>query len=265
MDPRRDADPARLARARDEVLVENRALIRGVERRAFLGRGLSLGALAMLTGCSVGDVTYVPAVHRFLRRVSSWNDRVQAALFDPTRLAPTYTDAEVARPPRFNAFYPIDRAPRIKPADYTLELSGRIENKRPLRLDDLRRMPQETQITRHICIEGWSYVGKWTGVPLRTFFERVGADTTAKYVRFVCADTYFGSLDMATALHPQTQLALKYDDAELEAPFGFPMRVRVATKLGFKSPKHVVAIEVTNRLPKPGFWERTGYNWFSGI
>jgi DMSO/TMAO reductase YedYZ molybdopterin-dependent catalytic subunit len=121
-----------------------------------------------------------------------------------------------------------------------------------------------SQITRHICIEGWSAIGQWSGVPLRTFLERNGADLTAKYVGYKCADRYYGSLDMATALHPQTILALDMGGAPLPAEYGFPLKIRVPTKLGFKSPKHITALFVTNENPG-GYWEDQGYNWFSGV
>ena len=129
---------------------------------------------------------------------------------------------------------------------------------------ELRAMPQESQITRHICIEGWSAIGQWSGVRLRDFLVRIGADTRARYVAFRCADDYRGSIDMATALHPQTLLALTFRGAPLPPRYGFPLKLRVPTKLGFKNPKHIVAIEVTNTFPG-GFWEDYGYNWFSGL
>ena len=130
-------------------------------------------------------------------------------------------------------------------------------------MERLRQLPQEGQITRLICIEGWSAIGSWSGVPLRVFLERIGADTKAKYVGFKCADRYYSSLDMPSALHPQTILAMDFAGQPLPTEFGFPLKVRVPTKLGFKSPKFVRAIFVTNDYPG-GYWEDQGYNWFSG-
>jgi DMSO/TMAO reductase YedYZ molybdopterin-dependent catalytic subunit len=89
--------------------------------------------------------------------------------------------------------------------------------------------------TRHICIEGWSAIGDWRGVPFKAFLERIGADTTAKYVGFKCADRYYSSLDMATALHPQTQLTLDFGTQPLPTKYGYPLKLRAPTKLGFKS------------------------------
>jgi len=130
-------------------------------------------------------------------------------------------------------------------------------------LDRLRALPQQSQITRHICIEGWSAIGQWSGVPLRAFLERIGADLRGRYVSFKCADKYYASIDMATALHPQTILALDFAGGPLPTQYGFPLKLRVPTKLGFKNPKHIVSLSVTNTYPG-GYWEDQGYNWFSG-
>lgn len=231
-----------------------------VQRRLLLRSGLSLGALTMLTGC---DLTDGDAVDRVLWTMSRWNDRVQAWLFDPTRLAPTYPASAITDPFPFNAFYPEDSAPEVDGATWKLELSGLVDHKSPWTLAQLRALPQQSQITRHICIEGWSAIGQWSGVPFRSFLERIGADTRARYVGFKCADRYYSSIDMATALHPQTILALDFRDSPLPDKFGFPVKLRVPTKLGFKNPKYIMSIFVTNSNPG-GWWEDQGYNWFSG-
>ena len=231
-----------------------------VERRLFLRQALSLGALTMLGGCDLSDGD---AVDRILWAMSRWNDKVQAALFNPHRLAPTFAESAITDPFPFNAYYAEDRAPVVDVSTFRLELSGRIADKKPWTVADLRRLPQTTQVTRHICVEGWSAIGKWGGVPFRTFLERIGADLKARYVGFRCADDYYSSIDMATALHPQTLLALDYRDAALPPKYGSPMKLRVPTKLGFKNPKHITAIFVTDDYPG-GYWEDQGYNWFSG-
>lgn len=241
-------------------LADHRPQIARVERRLFLKQGLSLGALTLLSGCTLKDDD---AVDRLLWAMSRFNDRVQAALFDPDKLAPAYAEAEVTKPFPFNAYYEEALAPVIDGDDYRLELSGLIENKRPWRLPHLRALPQTTQITRHVCVEGWSAIGKWGGVPFRTFLERVGADLTARYVGFRCADKYSTSIDMPTALHPQTLLALDFPGKPGETKYGYPVKIRIPTKLGFKNPKFVAEIFVTNDYPG-GYWENMGYNWYSG-
>lgn len=231
------------------------------QRRLFLRSGLSLGALAMMTGCNMQDGDTVDKV---LWAMSRWNDRVQGWLFSGTTLAPTYAKNQITDPFPFNAFYPEYNVPDVDLSSYKLEVSGLVSNKKPWTVEDLRKLPQESQITRLICIEGWSAIGQWGGIPLKTFLQHVGADLTARYVGFKCADRYYSSIDMATALHPQTILALDFAGSALPPDFGYPLRLRVPTKLGFKNPKHIMAMFVSNEYPG-GYWEDQGYNWFSGI
>ncbi len=230
-------------------------------RRRILGGGASLGALTLLTGCDISDSD---AVQRALAAVSRWNDRVQMALFSGQRLAPTYDESQAVKDFRFNAFFGPQDSPKLDAATYKLALSGAIADKRPWTVGDLHQLPQETQITRHVCVEGWSMIGSWTGAPLRVFLERIGADTTRKFVGFECADGYYGGIDMPTALHPQTLMAFALSGETLQPKYGYPFKVRIPTKLGFKNPKWITAMYVTDREPN-GFWEDRGYNWFSGI
>jgi DMSO/TMAO reductase YedYZ molybdopterin-dependent catalytic subunit len=232
-----------------------------LERRIFLKQGLSLGALTLLTGCDVTDQT---AVQGALNGISRWNDRAQAAIFRPRRLMPTYPESEAVKDFRYNAYFGQDQIPKIDGSTYKLNLSGLIERRAAWRLQELYQLPQESQVTRHVCVEGWSMIGKWTGVPFRTFLQRIGADTTAKYVGFECADGYYSSIDMASALHPQTLLTFKISDEILAPRYGYPLKLRIPTKLGFKNPKWITAMFVTNRFPG-GFWEDRGYNWFAGV
>jgi DMSO/TMAO reductase YedYZ molybdopterin-dependent catalytic subunit len=243
------------------IMKENRQLIESIDRRKVLKGTLSLGALTFLTGCNVSENDQVQTA---LRAVSHWNDRVQQAIFRPNHLAPTYSEAQVVKPPRFNAYYGIEDIAPVDAATWKLELAGRIENKTPWTARDIYALPEQELIIKHICVEGWDYIGQWSGVNLRAFLERIGADLTAKYVSFKCADDYFESIDMQTALHPQTILATKYAKEPITDPFGFPLRLRTSTKLGFKNPKWIVAMEVTNEF-QDSFYSKQGFNWFSGI
>jgi DMSO/TMAO reductase YedYZ molybdopterin-dependent catalytic subunit len=232
-------------------------------RRRLLGRALAFGSTALLPACNFDDPDHPDLADRLLRAMSRWNDGVQAALFDPNRLAPIYPASAITRPPRFNAFYDLDHVHVVDGATWRLDLFGAVAEKRAWRLAELRALPQESQITRLICVEGWRVVGQWGGVPLGSFLRRIGADTRARYVTFRCADGYYSSIDMASALHPQTLLALDFLAAPLTPAFGFPLRLRIPTKLGFKNPKSLTALGVTNVYPG-GYWEDQGYNWFSG-
>ena len=230
-------------------------------RRLFLRGGLSVGALTLLTGCDIIDSD---AAEGTLRRISKFNDRVQAWLFNPNKLAPEYSESAITRPFPFNGYYPEDEAPEVDGATYKLEVGGLIENKEPWTLEQLYALPQVSQITRHVCVEGWSAIGSWQGVKLSEFLQRLGADTRAKYVWFQCAEGYSNTIDMATALHPQTQLSFKFDNQILPRKYGFPMKCRMPTKLGFKNPKYITAIYVQNN-DAGGYWENQGYNWHSGL
>ena len=248
-------------------LVDGDALVREAlgrldnpARRLFLQRSLSLGGLSLLTGCAISDSE---GAEKALMKVSRMNDRVQAWLFDPNRLAPTYPESMITRPFPFNAFYGEDEISEVDGDTFRLEVSGLVADKHAWTLAELSALPQGEQITRHICVEGWSAISRWGGVPFSTFLRRVGADLTAKYVGFKCADDYYTSIDMPTALHPQTQLTLSWDGRVLPPKYGYPMKLRMPTKLGYKNPKHIQAIFVTNTYPG-GYWENQGYNWFGG-
>lgn len=230
-------------------------------RRSFLRGAASLGALTFLTGCDIVDSL---SAENVLRKISEFNDGAQAWLFDPDQLAPEYPESAINRPFRFNAYYPEEDAPEVDAKDFKLEIGGLVDEKKSWTLDELYALPQFRQITRHICVEGWSEIGSWTGVRLSEFLRRVGADTRAKYVWFQCAEGYSNTIDMATALHPQTQLSFKFDNEILPRKYGFPIKCRMPTKLGFKNPKHVVAMHVTNK-DLGGYWENQGYNWHSGL
>jgi DMSO/TMAO reductase YedYZ molybdopterin-dependent catalytic subunit len=243
------------------LLVRDAArLMPDLSRRRFIASGASLGALTFLTGCDVSDSF---SAESMLAQISKFNDGVQAAIFNPNALAPTFSEKDIKRPFPFNAYYQEDEAPEVDGGDWKLEVSGLVQNKKSWTLPELYKLPEVSQITRHICVEGWSAIGSWQGTPLRDFLTLVGADTKAKYVWFRCAEGYTSPLDMPTALHAQTQMTFKFDNKILPRAYGYPMKIRVPTKLGFKNPKYVVSMEVTNDY-KGGYWEDQGYNDFSG-
>ena len=245
-----------------KLLIKDAArLLPAPSRRRFLRGAVSLGSLAMLTGCDIIDG---PTAENALRVVSRFNDRVQALLFSNTTRAPEFPESAITRPFPFNAYYSSDEAPDIDGDTYQLEIGGLVDNKKSWRLAELNGLPQVSQITRLVCVEGWSAIGSWQGVRLSDFLKLIGADLTAKYVWFQCAEGYSNTIDMPSALHPQTQLALKFDNQTLPTAYGFPIKIRIPTKLGFKNPKYVTAMWVQNN-DAGGYWENQGYNWFSGL
>ena len=235
-----------------------------MNRRQIMQRAMALGLATGLEGCNYDDPAHPDLADKFLHAMSAWNDRVQAALFDPNTLAPTFQPDQITRPPRFNAYYDISQVQVVDESTYQLELGGQIADKTPWTLAQLQALPQEGQITRLICVEGWRVIGQWSGVPLGQFLRRIGADTTCRYVSFQCADGYYSSIDMESALHPQTILALTFLGEPLTPAFGAPVRLRIPTKLGFKNPKSITQLAVTNIYPG-GYWEDQGYSWFGGL
>jgi DMSO/TMAO reductase YedYZ molybdopterin-dependent catalytic subunit len=250
-----------IPRVDKKLLIKDAAkLLPDPSRRLFLRGATSLGALTFLTGCDIVDQD---SAEKVLRYVSNFNDRVQAAIFHPDKLAPVYAESMITRPFPFNAYYSEDEAPEVNGETYKLEVAGLVENKQSWTLPELYALPQERQITRHICVEGWSAIGDWTGTRLSDFLRRVGADLTAKYVYFICKEGYSNTIDMPTALHPQTLMVFKFGNEILPRKYGYPMKIRMPTKLGYKNPKHVIAMAVTNE-DRGGYWEDQGYNWFGG-
>ena len=231
-----------------------------IGRRHAVLRGLTLGGLGLLTGCDLDTHTGIDAA---LWAMLRFNDRVQAALFSPRRLAQSFPLSAVTQPFRFNAYYD-EWQVREVPEGWTLGMAGLVSDKSPWTVDRLRALPRQDQITRHICIEGWSQIGHWSGPTLRDVLTHAGADLSAKYVGFSCFDGYSTSLDMASALHPQTIIAVDFLGKPLTPEWGAPARLRIPVKLGFKSAKNLAGISVSNVNPG-GYWENQGYDWFSGV
>jgi len=165
-------------------------------------------------------------------------------------------------------------------ADWKLEIGGLVEKPSAFTLAELRAMPSRTQITRHDCVEGWSSIGKWKGVPLAHLLEQVRPLANARYVLFRCADSmedpaagdsrYYESVDLDDAYHVQTVLAYDLNDQPLPVGNGAPLRARIERQLGYKHAKYVMKIELiesfdTLRGGNGGYWEDNGYEWYAGI
>ncbi len=236
-------------------------------RRRFLLGALSGAGALVLSGCD--KLARTGWFQKTLGAGESLTHAAQRWVIPRKAMAQEFSDADLSPQFRSNGTA-VPRNAQYQAlamggfAAYRLEVGGLVERPASLSLADLRALPSRTQITRHDCVEGWSAIGSWTGVRLSEFMRRVGADTASKYVWFRCAEGYTNTIDMPTALHPQTQLSFKFDDKILPRSYGFPMKCRMPTKLGFKNPKHVTAIWVQNNNAG-GYWEDRGYNWFSGL
>jgi DMSO/TMAO reductase YedYZ molybdopterin-dependent catalytic subunit len=249
-------------------------------RRQMLLRGSSaLGGL-LLAGCD--RLTNAPSFRRMLDGAETLTYRSQRLLLGSGALAREFHESDLSPVFRSNgtSFPDTDLYQRLLAnqfADWRLAVGGLVVKPLSLSLTQLRAMRSRTQITRHDCVEGWSAIGKWTGVPLGSVLKLAQVMPQARYVVFHCADsfgsdadTYYESVDLLDAFHPQTLLAYELNGKPLPVANGAPLRLRVERQLGYKHAKYIVGIDVVAGLGgirggKGGFWEDQGYEWYAGI
>ncbi|WP_046863648.1 molybdopterin-binding protein [Microvirga massiliensis] len=253
------------------------------DRRSFLKRSIALAGTLALGGCD--RLPELPWFRRVLDSAEAVTHKAQRLALGSDALAREYTEADLSPIFRANGSTSVDDFDYQILAEngfagWRLQVDGLVERPRQFSLDELRSMPSRTQITRHDCVEGWSCIGKWKGVPLRYVLENVGMQPKARYVVFRCADAleptmdgtgqYYESIGLDDAYHPQTILAYEMNDRPLPIPHGAPLRVRVERQLGYKMAKYVMRIEAVESLAeigrgRGGFWEDRGYEWYAGI
>lgn len=249
-----------------------------VSRRKLLS-GAAIGVGGLLSGCDVlNDSPAFRGVLAGTEKANLWlhrsvADRMALAReFSEADKSPTFRGNGTQNPdtPEYNAMSENDFA------DWRLVISGVVKNPLNLSLDAIRAMPQRTQITRHDCVEGWSAIGKWTGVPLKLLLDKAQLEESARFIVFHCADNfngtpYYESIDLLDAYHPQTIIAHRLNDEMLPIKNGAPLRLRVERQLGYKHAKYVYGIEAVASLDgiyggKGGYWEdKYDYQWYAGI
>jgi DMSO/TMAO reductase YedYZ molybdopterin-dependent catalytic subunit len=195
----------------------------------------------------------------------TFSDWASAELFRSRHLAPTFPDSRLTP---FNKFpindYDVDD-PEIDLGKWTLTVSGAVQRSGEYTLAQIQSLPKVTQNTRHVCVEGWDVIGRFGGVRLADFLNVIGADRTANFVTVQCADDYYESIDMATAMHPQSLFCFEMYDQPLTREHGAPLRLSIPTKIGYKQAKYLTALKVTHVLEKVGYWEDQGYSEFYGL
>jgi DMSO/TMAO reductase YedYZ molybdopterin-dependent catalytic subunit len=195
----------------------------------------------------------------------AFSDWASAGLFRAAHLATTFAASEVAPLDKFYVnTYDVDD-PGVDLAHWTLKVDGAVEQPGNYPLERIQTLPKFTQNTRHVCVEGWDVIGRFGGARLSDFLKMVGADTGARFLYVECADDYYESLDMATALHPQSLLCYEMYDQALTREHGAPLRLRIPTKIGYKQAKYLSSLSVTNVLQRTGYWEDQGYSEFYGL
>jgi DMSO/TMAO reductase YedYZ molybdopterin-dependent catalytic subunit len=190
-------------------------------------------------------------------------------------LAREFSRSQISNPPFANEIAPpSDHFKRLQAArfkDWRLSVDGLVAQPASLSLDDVKRFPVRRQITEIACEEGWSYVAEWAGTPLVDVLRAAGIMPQARYVVYFSIEgTWWESIDMADALHPQTLLAYAMNGGDLPVAFGGPLRLRVPRQLGYKSVKFINRLAVTDSLKRFGKGlgsasPEGGYAWYAGI
>ena len=208
----------------------------------------------------------IPALQApLLKRGLAFSDWMSARLFRRSHLAPTFGDSELTPFEKFPINdYDVDD-PGVIFENWTLTVGGSVANPGDYTLAQVQALPRYRHNTRHICVEGWDVIGRFGGARLSDFLAMIGADTSARYITVACADDYYESLDMATALHPQTLLCYEMYDRPLTREHGAPLRLNIPTKIGYKQAKYLTDLKVTSVLTHVGYWEDQGYSEFYGL
>ena len=267
VDPRAAADsdqkPASSASA-EEAVAPRKIVEPRFTKREF-GR-VSRRELLKLAPVLALSAFAIPKVQQgLLKKGLGFSDWASAKLFQREHLAPTFADSDVTPFQKFPINdYDVDD-PGIIFANWTLTVSGAVTKPGDYRLEQVQALPHVRQNTRHVCVEGWDVIGRFGGARLSDFLTAIGADTSARFVTVACADDYYESLDMETALHPQTLLCYEMYDQPLTREHGAPLRLSVPTKIGYKQAKYLTDLKVTNVLDKVGYWEDQGYSGFYGL
>ena len=270
--------------ARNPRLRSQAAAMQGFRsRRAWLS-ALAAGAGSLaLSGCD--RLVQSPGVAEVIDSAEKLTMGSQRLLLDRQPLAREYGERDLSPVFRANGSTMPDSEEyaamlQNRFADYALKVDGLVQHPQSLSLAQLKAMDARTQITRHDCVEGWSAIGKWQGVPLSRILDLAGLQPGARYVIFHCADDlektldgsgrYYESIDLLDAYHPQTILAYGMNGEDLPVDHGAPLRLRVERQLGYKHAKYVMRIEVANAYAQiaggqGGFWEDRGYEWYAGI
>lgn len=239
----------------------------------------ALGAGGILSGCD--RLNRSPDFQNILASAETANFTVHRALGDRMQMASEYSHADLSPTFRANGTrdpgtpdYAASAAQAF--ANWQLRFTGLFTKPQIFGLSALQSMPQRTQITRHDCVEGWSAIGQWTGVPLKILLDLAQLKDSANFLVFHCADRlggrpYYESIDLLDAFHPQTIMAHRLNDEPLPIENGAPLRLRVERQLGYKHAKYVNEIEAVASLDsigegKGGYWQDVAnYEWYAGI
>lgn len=249
-----------------------------LSRRKLITTGLAAAAGA--TGLGVAAhlaqrYGLVPPDHGGIFGLGETLTYVSQRLLTRHSLAREFSRNQISKRPVPNEMPPLNDDYKRLQADgfaaWRLSVDGMVARPGSFSLAQLRSYPSRSQITQLACEEGWSYIAEWTGVPLSHVLDLVGVQPQARFVVYVSIDSsWWDSIDMADALHPQTFLAYGLNGDELPVGNGGPLRLRLPRQLGYKSVKFLTHMTVTDSLK--GFGKglgsaspEAGYAWYAGI
>ena len=247
-----------------------------IARRELLAAGLASAGGLLLSGCSRPTP---PTYGSLLRLGDNLTYTAHRLLLPGQSLVKEYSHGDISSFPAVGTTDPAQPAYGRPPsetyrelrrrgfADFRLTLEGLVARPGTWSLVDLKALPSRTQITRHVCEEGWSAIGEWTGVPLSRLLDAAGLQPAARFVTFHSIDGVVDSIDLLDALHPQTLLAYGMNGRDLPVPHGAPLRLRVERQVGYKSMKFVTRIAVTVHLDDGGDQgnPKNGWAWYAGV
>jgi DMSO/TMAO reductase YedYZ molybdopterin-dependent catalytic subunit len=239
----------------------------GLSRRDFMRLGL-VAPVSLAAACGWDGGSILEPRLRAISRINDWVG--EKILLSPTRLAREYPVAARTPPGRFPAYsITANRTGQLPTPpggrEWALEVGGLTRTPARLTRSMIEALPRVTYTVKHHCVEGWTAVATWTGVPVSVIVNMVQPTPDARYLRFDSFDShYFNGWDLTSAMHPQTILAYAYNDRPLMAEHGAPLRLYSPIKLGYKLTKYLTAMTFTRERPG-GYWEDQGYPWLGGI
>jgi DMSO/TMAO reductase YedYZ molybdopterin-dependent catalytic subunit len=240
--------------------------------------GSLTGAGGLLFSSCSSPKELPPAYGNILRMGDNLTYAAQRTLLPGQSLVREYTHADISSFPATGTVNPGDpKHPKTSEeyrrlhqsgfAGWRLSVEGAVARPGIFSLAELKSFPSRTQITRHVCEEGWSAIAQWTGVPLSRVLDAAGLQPNARFVTYYSYDDWTDSIDMLDALHPQTILAYGMNGRDLPLQHGAPLRLRVERQLGYKSMKYLSGIIVTENLDDGGDKgnPKNGWAWYVGI
>jgi len=259
-EPKIDEEEARrIAIAENDAAIDND--VRRLSRRGFFvfgaGALATYGAWKWLRLRPREDGLEWP-----FRRVLQANESLAEAYFRRSRLSPTFPPSAITYA-KVNGGIGLDANYDL--GNWRLRVEG-VEGRPPatLSMADIRALPRRDMITELRCIEGWSFIVRWTGAALADVMEKLPPPRGTRFVAMETPDRgYYVGLDMQSAAHPQTLLAYELNGQPLTWQHGAPLRLAIPVKYGIKNIKRLGVIRYTNVRPAD-YWAERGYDWYAG-